>query len=60
MSDNFKISVEEAKKMLLQVPFDDDADDEIFDIYGNYVYPFDIKIEQPNTAVGFTSSVVFY
>lgn len=46
-----KISLEEAKK-LLTADCGKQTNDKIFDIYGNYSYPFETKLSTPNTAVG--------
>ena len=54
--EQFKISEEEAQNLLFQ-SYDDEEEgsSEIFDRYGNYVYPFDIKVKQPNTVIGFSA-----
>jgi len=48
---NETISREEAIKLLSREPLESD-NNKIFDIYGNYIFPSDITIKEPNTAVG--------
>lgn len=45
------ISIEEAQK-ILTADCGKRINEDVFDIYGNYNYPFEEKISTPNTAVG--------
>lgn len=47
-----KISIEDAEK-LLTADCNREINDKIFDIYGNYNYPFETKLTTPNTAIGY-------
>ena len=51
------ITKEEASKLLLEdtiLENDSIANKEsVFDVYGNYSYPFDVKIKEPNIATGY-------
>jgi hypothetical protein len=51
------ITKEEAIKLLLEeASLEDDSienKDAIFDVYGNYSYPFETKIKEPNIATGY-------
>ncbi len=47
-----KISIEEAKSLLM-ADCDRENNMEIFDIYGNYNYPFETKLTTQNTAVSY-------
>lgn len=51
------ITKEEAIKLLLEdAILEDDSisnKESVFDIYGNYSYPFDVKIKEPNIASGY-------
>ena len=57
--DNNDINVitkDEAIKLLFEVSPEDDSienNEAVFDIYGNYSYPFDAQIKEPNIATGY-------
>lgn len=51
-----KISIEEAKKLLSSGSEKEQTAD-IFDIYGNYNYPFETKLTTPNTAIGYVGDI---
>lgn len=57
MENNIKtITKEEAIKLLIEdnlIETDFSSNDSIFDAYGNYNYPSDAKIEEPNIATGY-------
>ena len=46
------ITEEEAKKLLFQQEENSSLDNNIFDVYGNYNFPTDITVNEPNIAVG--------
>ncbi len=45
------VSIDEAEKILTS-NCERNINDNVFDVYGNYNYPFEEKITTPNTAVG--------
>ncbi len=51
-----KITIEEAEKLLM-ADCNQQNNDAIFDIYGNYNYPFETKLTSPNTAVSYIGKI---
>lgn len=57
-TETVKISKEEALKLLFG-EFEKVANQNVFDVYGNYQFPTDITVSEPNIAIGTSESVIY-